>query len=796
MSGGKKYWIGFGVGAAFLALFFLTTDWGRLVDSLADANYWFLVPAILLYQFSLLFRTVRWRMLLRHVRVVPITRLYPVVVVGYMANNLLPFRIGELVRSYHVGKREGVSKATALVTIFIERLLDALTLLMFVAVVAIFVPVMAVAEGFGDRSSVPWPALAAAISVPFAVAFGALVLVAYAPARASRMSRIALSPLPMAIESRAKPLVDMFIHGLEALRSPLSVLMLFALSVPVWLFDAALFFVIGYSFDLHLAYDGFVEMAVAIVLVTALANMGGAIPATPGGIGMFELVARETLVLLPMAVVDRSTAAAYAAVVHAALLLPMIGLGQPIPAGGEPVPRQLAERRAATGGGRTRGAGMRVGIVGAGAAGLTAAYELGKQGHEAVVYERAPFLGGQASTFDVNGARLERGYHHLFTSDTDIIELVEEIGLGRQMRWIDSKVGTLYDGRIYNFVTPMDLMRFEPLSPVNRMRLGLVTLMLQRMKDWRRLEAVTAVDWLRKWAGESAFEGFWGPMLRGKFGEGYYQQVGMPWIWGKIATRLASRKGLGREKLGYPIGSFGEIFDTLSDRIAECGNRVHLSTPVTRILTGSGGRPVLETTWPGGTSRTESFDAVIATTHSYMFLKLAPALAGDYRARLESARYLAAALLVLVLDRPLSHIYWLNVADPSIPFVAVIEHTNLIGPEHYGGQRLVYLSNYLDRGDRLYAMDREELMREYVPHLRKVNPDFDPSWIVKIYHQRVNAAQPVIGTNYSERMPEHRTPLKGVYLANTTQIYPEDRGTNYSVRMGKRVAEMVMEDMG
>ena len=189
---------------------------------------------------------------------------------------------------------------------------------------------------------------------------------------------------------------------------------------------------------------------------------------------------------------------------------------------------------------------MRVGIIGAGAAGLAAAYEIGKQGHEVVVYERAPFMGGQASTFDVGGARLERGYHHLFTSDTDIIGLNEEIGLGDRMTWIDSKVGTLYDGRIYNFVTPMDLLRFKPLSLVDRIRLGVATLALQRIKDWRKLESVTAVEWLRKWAGESGFEGFWGPMLRGKFGENYYREIGMPWIWGKIATRFASReKGLG-----------------------------------------------------------------------------------------------------------------------------------------------------------------------------------------------------------------------------------------------------------
>ena len=130
-----------------------------------------------------------------------------------------------------------------------------------------------------------------------------------------------------------------------------------------------------------------------------------------------------------------------------------------------------------------------------------------------------------------------------------------------------------------------------------------------------------------------------------------------------------------------------------------------------------------------------------------------------------------------------------------MPFVGVVEHTNLIGPEHYGGKHIVYLSNYLNTDHPLYKMGHEELLGEYLPHLRKINPDFDLSWIETSYHHKVDAAQPIIGTNYSSRIPDHRTPFGGVYLANTTQVYPEDRGTNYSVRMGRHVARMVMEDL-
>jgi protoporphyrinogen oxidase len=437
---------------------------------------------------------------------------------------------------------------------------------------------------------------------------------------------------------------------------------------------------------------------------------------------------------------------------------------------------------------------MRVGIIGAGATGLSAAYDLGRAGHQVTVFERAPFLGGQASTFDVGGARLERGYHHLFTGDTDILDLNEEIGLGRRMRFIDSKVGTLHGGSIYDFVTPMDLLKFKPLPLADRIRLGLVTMLVQRMKDWRKVEHVTASQWLRKWAGKSVYEVFWGPMLRGKFGQEFHDQVGMAWVWGKIHTRFASRQGLGKEMLGYPIGSFGEIFDTLVEQIEGHGGQIHIGAEVERILPSQGAGPRLEVKSPSGETNVAEFDAVLSTTQSHMFLRLAPDLPEDYRNKLADTRYLAAVLLILVLDRPLSRIYWLNVADRSIPFVGVIEHTNLIGPDHYGGRHIVYLSNYVSREDRLYGLDHEALLEEYLPHLAKINPEFERSWIQESYHHRVPAAQPIIGTRYSERLPDHRTPLRGVYLANTTQVYPEDRGTNYSVRMGRQVAATIMGD--
>ena len=439
---------------------------------------------------------------------------------------------------------------------------------------------------------------------------------------------------------------------------------------------------------------------------------------------------------------------------------------------------------------------MRVGIIGGGVAGLAAAYQLTKAGHFAEVFEQAPFLGGQASTFDVFGGRLERGYHHLFVSDTDITQLIYELGLGDGLAWLESSVGFYLGGRIWDFTTPMDLLRFKPLSILQRIRLGIWTLVLQKTSHYRKFENITAKDWLTRRMGQRAYQVVWEPLLRGKFGA-FYDRIGMTWIWGKVRLRVASRKGAGqRERLGYPMGSFGEVIDVLEQRIVQQGGAVHTSASVTKIVESDESATTLDVQLEGSQTERREYDAVIATTPSYVFTRLAPPMPKEYQDKLEGINYLSAVLMVLVLDRQFTDKYWLNIADSDMPFVALIEHTNLIDRELYGGKHILYISNYPSRDSELYQMSSEELMDLFVPHLQKINPAFDRSWVIEHHHHRVDGAQPIVGVNYGAGIPDHRTPLTGLYLANTTQIYPEDRGTNYSVRMGKQVAQMVLDDAG
>jgi len=433
---------------------------------------------------------------------------------------------------------------------------------------------------------------------------------------------------------------------------------------------------------------------------------------------------------------------------------------------------------------------MRIGIVGGGIAGLTAGHRLTQAGHHVTVYESSSTLGGQAGTFPIAGTRLEFYYHHIFQSDRAAVSLIDELGLSEKMAWLPSKVGYFCKDKIYDFVTPMDLIRFKPLPFLSRILLGLQTLWLQRFGDWRKLERITAKEWVLRWGGRAIYDTIWGALLRAKYGE-YADSVSMAWLWGKLAVRRSLKgEGVVRETLGYMMGSYQELTDALAEAIRIGGGQVHTSSPVRRVLVDDGQAKGLSVEHDGTVSE-HAFDAVIMTVANPIVLEIAPVLSDPYRAKLADVQYQGALVLVLQMSESLSPIYWLNLPEADIPLVGAIEHTNYVDAEHYGGSRILYLSNYVDPEGERFSADKDSLLSLYTPYIRRINPSFDPSWVQQSWLFRDQYGQPVIGTDYSQRIPDHRTPIANLYLANTTQIYPEDRGINSSVRLGRGISEIV-----
>jgi protoporphyrinogen oxidase len=428
-------------------------------------------------------------------------------------------------------------------------------------------------------------------------------------------------------------------------------------------------------------------------------------------------------------------------------------------------------------------------VIGGGFAGLAAAYRLARAGVPVDLFERSGRLGGLAMSFPLRGTEIEKYYHHWFTSDRDVLRLAAELGV--RVRWLSPTMGMFCQGRVWRFTSPLDLLRFRPLGARAKVRFALVTLFLQRYPRVEPFERVAAAEWLRRFAGREVYETVWGPLLRAKFGR-HAERISMAWIWSKMRLRGNSRtRGGSRESLGYPEGGFGELVRALATEVRRLGGRIHTAERVIRIapLPQRGGLEIVTT------RRRERFRWAISTVAPPLLARLAPELPPDYRRRCEGFEHTAILCTLLVLRRSLSPIYWLNVSDPEIPFGGLIEHTNFVPPSVYGGARLVYVSHYLEPDDPAYRLEAEALYRRYRRGLVRVQPAFDDSWVEEVHPFRDRWAQPIVTIDTPLRLLPLEAPLPGLFVATMSQVYPEDRGTNYAVRLGVRAAEGVLREI-
>ena len=431
----------------------------------------------------------------------------------------------------------------------------------------------------------------------------------------------------------------------------------------------------------------------------------------------------------------------------------------------------------------------RVAIVGGGFTGLSAAYELAQAGYPPVVLEQANRIGGLAGSFQIGDTRLEKFYHHWFTNDEHVMGLVKDLGCEDEVEYRTTRTGMYYANNFFRLSTPLDVLRFSPLGFIDRIRLGMLVLRARAVSDWRALENDTAREWLINMCGQSVFEVVWEPLLRGKFGP-YADEVSAVWFWNKLKLRGGSRSSDGGEMLAYYKGGFARLAQRMADAIKAKGGDIQTGTPATDLR--------VERNRITGVATPEGVidaDHVILTPALPIVADLvAPYVPSAYASQLRQIDYLANVCLVLQLDRSLSDTYWLNVNDPSFPFVGLIEHTNFEPPETYNGAHIAYLSKYLPATDPLYqASGPDELIGFCLPHLQEMFPDFRQSWIQDAHLWRARYAQPVVTRQYSRKVPDYEMPVDNLFLATMAQIYPEDRGTNYAIREGRRIAQLVLD---
>ncbi|MGH2371640.1 MAG: FAD-dependent oxidoreductase, partial [Chloroflexota bacterium] len=400
--------------------------------------------------------------------------------------------------------------------------------------------------------------------------------------------------------------------------------------------------------------------------------------------------------------------------------------------------------------------------------------------------EKEPVPGGLAAGFQpapelpVGGPYLEKFYHHLFRSDTAVTALIEELGLAPRLVWPTPVNAVLYGGRIWRPYTPLGLLRFTPLPWLDRVRMGLATAYLKLVRDERRLAPYTAREWLLIWMGRRAYEICWEPLLRAKFGE-RFAEIAMPWFWARIHYRSFA--------LGYLRGGFQAMYDALVAEIRRLGSEVVLGHEVTGLCyqpgrAGEGAwvitsRPVgtpPDPARPSLEAEQRRFDRVVSTLPIRLTCRLIPDLPEPFRQRYDWGEALGAHCLILALDRPFlpRGEYWLNVNDPGYPFLVLVEHTNYMPAQDYGGRRLVYLGNYLPMSHRIFQLSKEEILAEFLPALQRINPAFDATWVTESWSFGAAYAQPIVTREYPQHIPPLKGPLPGLWIGSMFQVYPQD----------------------
>ena len=411
---------------------------------------------------------------------------------------------------------------------------------------------------------------------------------------------------------------------------------------------------------------------------------------------------------------------------------------------------------------------------------MAAAWDLRKAGHDVTIFESANYVGGLASGFKEPhwDWSVEKFYHHWFQSDKDMLGLIRELGLEDKVIFPRPYTVMLHKGKWYPFDSILKALLFPGLGfGLNKIRFGFVGLYLRLTKNWQALEKVTAHEWMMKYAGRQVYEQMWQPLLIGKFAS-YYKDVNMAWLWARMHARTT--------RLGTFEGGFQNFADLFAEKLRGQGVEIRLGASIKSISQEQASRSL--------SVDGESFDKVLVTTSPNLLAKLCPSLPENYLKGLLDLKSMGAVVMTLSLKHQLSKekYYWFNVPkEAGYPFLALVEHTNFLSSEHFGGDHIVYAGDYLEVGHEYFSMSDDELLERFIPAFQKFNPEFKREWIQKIWVHKTNYAQPVPLVGHSKNIPAIQTPIEGLYFASMSQVYPWDRGTNFAVEIGRRAARMM-----
>lgn len=422
-------------------------------------------------------------------------------------------------------------------------------------------------------------------------------------------------------------------------------------------------------------------------------------------------------------------------------------------------------------------------IIGAGPMGLVCALELLKRGESVDIFEHDDRIGGMSASFDFAGLPIERFYHFICKTDAPLFELLRELGIGDRLRWTDTRMGFFCDGRLYAWGTPGALLAFDRIGLVDKLRYGLHVLYTKGIRDWSALDRVGAVAWLKRWLGERAYRVLWQRVFELKFYE-YSEQLSAAWLGTRIKRVALSRRSVFQESLGYIDGGSETLLQALRAAIEGRGGRIHLRTPVQRVVV-RGGR--VAGVLAGGAEH--AFDRVISTAPIQYVPRLAPDLPEDFVARIRAIENIPVVCVVLKLRERLTENFWMNISDAAIEVPGVIEYSNL---NPGAGPAIVYAPFYLPKSHPKFARSNAEFIDEVLGYLPRLNPLFRRDWVLATHCHRYEFAQTISPPGFAAMLPSMRTPIGGLFMADTAYYYPEDRSISESAAVGRRLADTAM----
>lgn len=439
----------------------------------------------------------------------------------------------------------------------------------------------------------------------------------------------------------------------------------------------------------------------------------------------------------------------------------------------------------------TEGKTLHIVVLGGGLAGLSASYDLAMQGHQVTLVETASDIGGLASSIKIEGQSVERFYHFICRSDRALINLIQELNISDKLHWRATKTAFYYNGKHYRFGRPIDLVRFKPVPWLQRFRFGFHILRSYYRSNWKWLDEIPAKAWLIENIGEEAYQAIWHPLLNVKFGS-YHEKISAAWMWHRIWRVAQSRTSLiSHESFGYLENGSATIIDELVKWLEKQPNAaIKIATTVQALNIKSNTITSLQTT-----SETIECDAVLSTIALPGLQRLLPEQSPPYFTKANQIQYIGVVCALLNLKHSFSPNFWLNVNDPKITFNGIIEQTNLNQNLKNAGLNILYVPFYLPTNERRYNATNDELFAEYIPMLKQLQPAFDESWIKERMIFRTPYAQAVCTTNFLDLIPTHRTPIRGLYLTDSTQFYPEDRTLSAAIDQGRKAAQLISEDM-